>query len=286
MAEALRRFFFAEEATVRVEWFARGLALWTGAYALMQWPHLEELYCRPVLREGRLDAYLHGWAPPSWLIVGLMALLLSACALVAAGRGGRAARASAAGLFALLVGFEASSPRAYAELAALQWSFVALAPVGRTGPRWATRLLMLQLSAVYVFAGLSKLAEGTAWWSGDAVVWIFRSSHQGQHLLSAWLTLTPGLVARAIAWSTIAFELGIGLGLWFARTRRLAAAALVLLHLGIAASMRVSLLFHALMLLHLVLFVGPRAAGDADGWTVRARATRHVVKDMSNQKCW
>jgi hypothetical protein len=32
----------------------------------------------------------------------------------------------------------------------------------------------------------------------------------------------------------------------------------VLLHVGIAASMRVSLLFHALMMLHLLLFLGPR----------------------------
>ncbi|MFY0531453.1 hypothetical protein [Nannocystis pusilla] len=90
---------------------------------------------------------------------------------------------------------------------------------------------------------------------------MFRSSHQGQHLLSAWLSLTPGL-ARMLAWSTIALELAIGFGLWFSRTRKVAALALVLLHAGIAASMRVSLLFHALMLLHLLLFFGRR--GDED----------------------
>ncbi|MCY1062455.1 HTTM domain-containing protein [Nannocystis sp. SCPEA4] len=264
MAEAaggLSRFFFATEATARTQRFARGLALWTGAYALTQWPHLEELYSRPVLREGRLDRWLAG-PPPLWLITGLMGLLLVAAALVAAGRGGRTARVLAAGLFALLVGLEASTPRAYAELAVVQWGLVALAPLGRVGPRWATRLMMLQLSAVYVFAALSKLVEGTSWWTGEAMVLIFRSSHQGQHLLSAWLPLTLGPLARALAWSTIALELAIGFGLWFARTRKPAAVALVLLHLGIAGSMRVSLLFHALMLLHLLLFVGPREGAE------------------------
>ncbi|MDC0720227.1 HTTM domain-containing protein [Nannocystis bainbridge] len=256
----LLRFFFAEEATGRTQRFARGLALWTGAYALTQWPHRVELYSRPVLRDGRLDAVLGGWVPPPELVTGLLVVLLAAAATVAAGRGGRAARVATAAVFALLVGLEASAPRAYAELAALQWGFVAAAPTGPRGPRWAARLMMLQLSAVYVFAALSKLAGGTSWWTGEAVVLVFRSAHQGQHLLSAWLPLTPGL-ALLLAWSTIALELAIGFGLWFARTRPAAAAGLVLLHAGIAGSMRVSLLFHALMLLHLLLFFGRR--GDA-----------------------
>jgi hypothetical protein len=124
--------------------------------------------------------------------------------------------------------------------------------------------MMLQVSSVYVFAALSKLTEGTAWRSGEAVALIFGSTRQGQHLLSAWLSVGPGL-ARGLAWSTIGLELLIGIGLWFARTRTLAAVALVALHLGIAATMRVSLLFHALMLLHLVLFVGARPPARTGG---------------------
>lgn len=261
---ALRRFFCAEEASGRALLFARGLALWTGAYVLAQLPYLDELYCRPVLREGRFDRWFGPTIAPWPAIAAVVGLLLVALALVASGRGGRPARAGAAGLFLVLVGAEASAPRAYAELAAIQWILVALMPAAReagTASRWATRLMMLQLSTVYVFAALAKLLEGTAWRSGDAVVLIFRSARQGQHLLSAWLPLAAGPLARAIAWSTIGIELLIGIGLWFARTRAIAALALVLLHLGIAATMRVSLLFHALMLLHLVLFVGPRSPG-------------------------
>lgn len=255
---ALQRFFFAEEASGRVLRFSRGLALWTGVYVAAQVPHLEELYCRPILREGRLDGWIGPWPPPLPLVAAMVALLVVALGLVAANRGGRAARAMAAGLFVGLVALEASGPRAYAELAAIQWVLVAMAPIGGTKPRWATRLMMLQLTSVYGFAALSKMFEGTGWWSGEAVVWVLRSTHQGEHLLSAWLPLSREPLAQAIAWSTIGFELLIAVGLWFARTRPAAVGALVLLHVGIAGSMRVSLLFHALMLLHLLLFVGPR----------------------------
>ena len=255
---ALQRFFFADEPCARASRFARGLAAWTGVYVLMQLPHLEELYCRPILREGRFDTLVGPWPPPLPLVIALATLLLVALALVAADRGGRTARAGAAGLFAGLVALEASGPRAYAELAAIQWALVAMAPLHGPAPRWATRLMMLQLSTVYGFAALSKMTEGTGWWSGEALVWIFASERQGQHLLSASLPLKPGPLAGALAWSTMGLELLIAAGLWSRRARAPAAAALVLLHLAIAASMRVSLLFHALMLLHLLLFVGPR----------------------------
>lgn len=51
-------------------------------------------------------------------------------------------------------------------------------------------------------------------------------------------------------------ELFIALGLWHRRTRVAAAVALVGLHAGMALTMRVSWLFHGLMLAHLGLFLG------------------------------
>lgn len=266
---AVRRFFFAEEPIDRVAWFRRGLAAWTAAYVIVQVPHLEELYCRPILREGHLDRWF-GIAPPPYpVIAAIVAALLLALALVVAAVRTRAATIAAALAYAALFGLAASPPRAYGELAMVQWGLVALAPVGPPGtpaPRWAARLLMLQLSAVYCYAALAKLVEGPGWRDGQAVAVISRSEY-AQHLLSAGVTLERGPLAVAIAWSTIALELIIGVGLWPARTRRPAAAALVLLHAGIAATMRISLLFHALMLVHLLLFFGPpalrRRAGGA-----------------------
>lgn len=267
LRRAYHEFFFAAEPIARVRLFRRGLALWTVVYLGQQLPHLEELYCRPILREGRFDAWFGIPPPPYALIAGLMAALLVALALVIVDVATRRAQLVVVALFLTLSLLEASPPRAYGELAMVQWPLVALAPVGppdRLAPRWGTRLVMLQLSAVYVYAALAKLVEGPAWRDGEAIVLISRSAFYGQHLLSAGVTVERGPLALALAWSTVALELGIGVLLWPARTRVAAACGLVVLHLGIAATMRISLLFHALMILHLVLFVGPP-------WTWRRR---------------
>lgn len=260
VSRAYREFFFAEEPIARVVLFRRGLALWTIVYLLLQLPHLEELYCRPILREGRLDGWLGIAPPPLWLITAMMAALLVALALVLLDVATRRAQVAVVALFLALSLLETSPPRAYGELAMVQWPLLLLAPVGppsRVAPRWGTRLVMLQLSAVYCYAALAKLVDGPHWRTGEAIVLISRSQFYGRHLLSDGVTVEHGPLALALAWSTMAIELLVGVGLWPARTRVAAACGLVLLHGGIAATMRISLLFHALMILHLVLFVGP-----------------------------
>lgn len=260
LRRAYHRFFFAEEPIARVRLFRRGLALWTVVYVALQVPHLEELYCRPILREGRLDAWLGIPPPPYALVVALVAVLFVALALVILDVATRRAQLVVVALYLGLSLLEASPPRAYGELAMVQWPLLALAPVGppeRLAPRWGTRLVMLQLSAVYCYAALAKLVEGPGWRDGEAIALISRSQFYGQHLLSAGVTVDRGPLALALAWSTIALELAIGVGLWPARTRVAAACGLLALHGGIAATMRISLLFHLLMALHLVLFVGP-----------------------------
>jgi hypothetical protein len=73
---------------------------------------------------------------------------------------------------------------------------------------------------------------------------------------------------------TIVGEIFIALGLWWPVTRRAALVVLVLLHVGIAVTLRISWLFHALMLLHIVLFVRPgsRAAHGSASTRNIARA--------------
>lgn len=99
-------------------------------------------------------------------------------------RAARVAGGAACALFLGLMMAEASVPRAYSELAAVQWVLLLFAPTprrarsGPSEPRWATRLLMLELSAVYLFAGLGKLVE-RGWWGGEAVVRVLRSPHYG-----------------------------------------------------------------------------------------------------------
>lgn len=252
-------FFFAREPIARVVQLRRGLALWTGAWALVHLPHADELYCRPVLREGFYDRWLAGPPPPLALVAALGVALLAGLALVAEGRHTRRAQWLVVAAFAALYLLDGGRARAYTTLALVQWSLLLLAPIGpptATAQRWAARLLMLQVSAVYGFAALAKLVEGPAWRDGAAIARILGTSRHGEHLLSRLLP-EPGAWSLALGWFVIVLEVFIAVGLWGRRTRTAAALALALLHLGIALTMKVSLLFHALMLLQLVLFVPP-----------------------------
>ena len=74
-----------------------------------------------------------------------------------------------------------------------------------------------------------------------------------------WLGLTASLTAsdgRPLLRTV--FELFVGIGIWFSRTRTAAMVVCILLHLAMALSLRISPLFHTLMLLHLALFLTDR----------------------------
>lgn len=271
VVEAWRRWFFAPAPTAAIDRFRRLLALWTCAWAWVHLPHAQELYCRPILREGIADLWL-GLGPPPWIVIaGLGTGLIAGCGLVIAGLRVRAATGLAAGCFAGLAVLDAGQLLAYNGLALLQWGIVALAPAGPQAPRWAWRLATLQLATMYGFAGLAKLVEGPGWWNGEALARVLSSPRVGQHLLSHWLPAT-GTWPMLAGWSVMAIEVFIALGIWHRRTRTAAAAALVLLHVGMALTLRVTLLFHALMLIHLALIVriGDRSA-DAGAARTSAR---------------
>ncbi|MEZ4382367.1 MAG: HTTM domain-containing protein [Nannocystaceae bacterium] len=263
----LRRFFFALAPVAPAIRLRRLLALWTAAYVAVRLPHVEELYCRAVLNDAMLYRVVDASPPAPALVLALVGLLALALVSACGRRGAGAASFAVACLFGLLVALEATTPRAYAALALIQWLLLGFAPgpprrdargAPRVAPRWATRLLALQFASVYAFAGLAKLCSPT-WRSGAAVLYATRSPDYGGHLLSASVPLDEAS-ARVIAWLTIVVELGVAIGLWRPRTRRWAMAAVVALHLGIALSLRISLLFHALMLAHLVLFTATSAA--------------------------
>jgi hypothetical protein len=264
VTDRLRRrwaaFFHEPAPTAPVLWFRRLLAGWTAAHVLTRVPHVEELYVREVLHDGMLRRWFAVPPPPAWLVYLTIAGLLLALASILADRAVRPAQLAALALFALLAGLEGATPRAYVELALIQWSLLQFAPVrDTTAPPWPTRLLALQFASVYLFAALAKLSEGPGWRSGEALTRMFGSPHYGDYLLSPWLAQLGPPAPLLLAWAVIAAELLIGLGPWSARTRPWALATAVLLHLGMATTLRISLLFHALMLLHLVLFRPPRA---------------------------
>lgn len=102
----------------------------------------------------------------------------------------------------------------------------ALSLVRRPGPRpevpwWPQLLMMTQLSALYLFAGLAKIND------------IFLSGEP----LDGWVRLPlPTWVFPVLAVATVVTEvLVLAVGLWVPRTRVLAAAVGVCLHVGILA---------------------------------------------------
>lgn len=261
ISAAYRRFFFAEEPLGRLVWYRRGMALWTCSWALVHLPYADEIYSRSFLREGIYDRWTGGPPPSLALVIGLSLALALGLGLVLAERLVRPAIVVVWTAFAALYVLDAGQLRAYTTLALVQWGLLGLGALGPSAaPRWSARLMMLQVSAVYFFAALAKLIETPLWRDGEAVARIFGSDRYGQHLLSS-LAPAPGPWTVAVGWAVIALELFIALGLWHRRTRLAAAASLVALHLGIALTMKVSLLFHSLMALQLALFWPLRPRG-------------------------
>ena len=254
--------FMGPAPLARVARFHRLLGLWTAVYVSLRLPYVEELYCRSVLNDAPIHRWIDVGAPSPALIRSLMIVLIVTALLGPGWRRERAASWLVGGLLGVVIAFESSPPRAYAALALIQWFLLGCA-FGRgqaksgEGTGWGWRMLKLQYASVYLFAGLAKLCS-PMWWGGAAIVLVLRSPEYGRLLLMG--AEIPEGLALVFAWATILGELFIALGLWSARLRGWAALTVILLHLAIALTLRISLLFHALMLLHLALFVGsPRS---------------------------
>jgi hypothetical protein len=197
-----------------------------------------------------------------WAVALVFAAGLGGAAALAVGWWPRASWAVGFGALAAITALDPISARAYGALALVQWGLVGLAPSDpeEEVPAWVGQLVVAQWASVYLFGVCAKLAE-PAWRNGSALWLALNNDDFGRFLLSSH-GITHG-VSRALTWSTLALEVGIGLGVWAARTRPAAVAACVALHAGILLSMRISPLFAALMWLHLPLVLAIPVFGSA-----------------------
>lgn len=242
--------------------FRVALALWTLAYLVPRVPHLAEIYARPVLRVPL--------APWRWLgdpavgllpVQALVALALSACLMLVIGHAVRRSHLVVLVALGLLFSLDTLLVRAYGGIALLSWALLWLVPHDRLPtpdhpveePGWGIRLLRLQFASIYTLSGLAKLAQSTQWLDGRAVHRIAASPEWGQ-----WLLTRHGIgleLATVLGWTTVALELALGPLLLWQRTRWLGVAGVLGLHLGLALTVRVSVLFGLLMVAHLLLFL-------------------------------
>ncbi len=91
---------------------------------------------------------------------------------------------------------------------------------------WAGILMLTQLSICYLFAGISKVSG--AFLSGEP--------------LDRWMRWDlPPVLDQGMAFSTVGVEVFLAFGLWFARTRVVAAITGIMLHLSILVLIQLSL---------------------------------------------
>ena len=262
-------FFFAEESVFAAVYVRAALALWTIGFFAPRLVHLRELYIDRAVHVPHPWLARLGHVPelPLWAVGIGVALLLVFLVAFAAGYHARRLHPIIVLLLCYLFGYDVSTVRGYGQLAFYQWIVCYCLPYDSLrdhggavlrAPRWGLRLAMLLFSSVYLFSVLAKTLGGEGWFDGKTLYYTLRGRDYGTFLLSEWFPVSLDL-ARFLGWITLASECFIGFGLWARRTRPWAVLVCVAMHVTMALSLRVSILFHLLMLGHLPLFLSPRA---------------------------
>jgi hypothetical protein len=277
---ACHRFFFTREPVYAAVYLRVFLGLWTLAFFLPRLPYLTELYGSRLLRHP--PASLRWLTPPvlpPGALWALVLLLMAALIAFACGVHARRLHLLILVLLAYLLVLDLSILVGYGGLAFCQWLLGYFVPYDRLRDdrgevreqvRFGTRLVMLQFCSVYLFTVLAKTVGGAGWWDGSALYYSWRGHSYGQFLLSAWFPVSRD-VAKWLGRVILASEGFIALGMWHRRTRFWAMLVCLGMHLGMLLSLRVSPLFHLLMLGHLPLFV-PAATWSRCGGPARRRA--------------
>lgn len=114
-----------------------------------------------------------------------------------------------------------------------RWSLDALR--GRT-PRirsgWALRMIQIQVTFVFLAAGLEKL-PGSMWRDGTALYHIFLLDDFYPRFALPEVIAGNLWVSRLMSWGTLALEVAVPIGVWIPRTRALAVAAAIFFHLAL-----------------------------------------------------
>jgi hypothetical protein len=272
-------FFFQDIPVYPAVYFRVFLASWTALFFLPRLPHLRELYT------DRAIHVPHPWlarigAVPELPLAGvwIIVLLLLACVVAfAAGFHARRLHLPILLLLAYFFSYDISTVRGYGQLAFYQWLIALGLPYDRLrnaqgdvfrAPRWGLRLATMLFGSVYLFSVCAKTIGGEGWFDGRTLYYTLRGQDYGSFLLSAWFPISLG-TARVLGWITLASECFIGLALWHRRTVHWAMLVSAGMHLTMGLSMRVSVLFHLLMVGHLPLFFSTATWERLGAWAAR-----------------
>jgi hypothetical protein len=130
---------------------------------------------------------------------------------------------------------------------------------GSTAPLvspWTLRFIQLHVSLGYILTVLLKL-RGDTWLGGSAIWYATGIEELTRFDIPSWLAAPP--VGAVLAWTTLAIELGVGIGVWFRRTRPWVLILGVVLHLGIALVFEIGF-FSFVMIASYLAFLPNRAS--------------------------
>jgi uncharacterized membrane protein YphA (DoxX/SURF4 family) len=135
---------------------------------------------------------------------------------------------------------------------------------------WSLRFVQLHISMGYILTVILKLS-GEHWPGGTAVWYAMNLVDLARFPVPIWIIAPP--VGAVLTWLTLAVELGVGVGVWFGRTRAAALIGGVLLHLGILMTMDIGP-FSLVMLVSYLAWV-PAVSDVRLLWRFPARLVAH-----------
>ena len=110
------------------------------------------------------------------------------------------------------------------------------APLKRNHPRWAMRLIQIQIAVVYVSTVLAK-AKGITWLDGSAVYYATRLSDLTRFTVP--VILDSVFMIKLITWSTLVIELALGTIIFIDEFRKELIIFGIIFHLGIEYMMSI-----------------------------------------------
>lgn len=148
---------------------------------------------------------------------------------------------------------------------------------GHSIGNWATAAILIQLVAIYFYSGLEKC--NADWWQGTAIAQAWQWGFISKPLAGSLAVHTVPL--QVLTWGVLALELACPLLVFcpglFGWTRRATTVALVLMHVGIMATMTIGS-FSAVCIAGWLLVLGLPRSGGA-GW-------RGWLRDPRDRGVW
>jgi hypothetical protein len=142
-------------------------------------------------------------------------------------------------------------------------------------PPWSVRLMQVQVAFLYLFVGLTKLADlrflPGSWWprgdwiDGEALYWVLNDV-----AITRWSYAqvpVPVALCQVLTWATLIFEIGFPLFVLWKRTRIPLLIFGVLLHVGIFITLEIGW-FSQITLCWYVLYLSGDAVTAAARWLV------------------